>query len=173
MVLRVAARDLIKTFKIWPNDTVKVLAGKDRGKRGKVKQIMTDSNRVIVEGINLATREFRVPGKPWEKAKIQKESPIHYSNVQLIDPRTKQPCKTVYQYVAEERRMMRLHKTERYEIPRMRTPRKLPEDPSKPRPPREMPDNVTLLEDAAQVTFNPEDEVVYSPDKPRVLPLKI
>ena len=69
------------------NDTVLVTAGKDRGKRGRVLKINPDTNRVLVEGVNLVSRHTRPnPGKNIKGGIMKREAPLHASNVQLVCP---------------------------------------------------------------------------------------
>ena len=69
------------------NDTVVVMAGKDRGKRGRVLKILPSTNRVIVEGINFIKRHTRPnPQKNIKGGIVQREASIHASNVQLVCP---------------------------------------------------------------------------------------
>ena len=69
-------------FKIRRNDTVKVIAGKEKGKTGKVRKVLRERNMVVVEGINLVTKHVKAnadgPGR-----KFKKELPIHLSNIAL------------------------------------------------------------------------------------------
>lgn len=71
---------------IKKGDTVKVIAGDDKGKEGKVLEIVTAKNRAIVEGINIITKHQKPSaGKP--EGGIQKtEASVHISNLMLIDP---------------------------------------------------------------------------------------
>lgn len=70
-------------MKIKTGDNIRVLAGKDKGKEGKVLQVFPELERVVVEGINLFTRHLRARGQqPGQK--IQFPGAMHISNVQLI-----------------------------------------------------------------------------------------
>lgn len=83
-------------MKIKKNDKIKVLAGKDKGKTGKVLSVLTAKNRVVVEGINLLNKNMR-PKKQGEKGqRIQFPAPFHMSNVALIDPQSNQPARAGY-----------------------------------------------------------------------------
>lgn len=75
-------------------DTVRVIAGESKGKSGKVLEILTEKNRVIVEGLNLITKHQKPSaGKP--EGGIKKvEGTIHISNVALIDPATGKTTRT-------------------------------------------------------------------------------
>ena len=78
-------------LKIRTDDEVIVISGKDRGKTGKVLRVDPKKDRVYVEGINIVKRHQRpLPNAPQvEAGVIEREGPIHVSNVQLIDPKTK------------------------------------------------------------------------------------
>jgi large subunit ribosomal protein L24 len=72
--------------RIKKNDTVLVQSGKDRGKRGRVLQVLPDKSRVVVEGIGLVKRHTRPnPQKNIKGGILEKESAIHVSNVLLVD----------------------------------------------------------------------------------------
>jgi large subunit ribosomal protein L24 len=88
--------------KIKKGDLVQVITGKkqdkggDRGKQGKVLEVLPEQNRVIVEGVNYVTKHNRV-GQSQRGTKTggieTMEAPIHISNVQLVDPSTKKPTR--------------------------------------------------------------------------------
>ena len=88
--------------KIKKGDLVQVISGKkqdkggDRGKQGKVLEVLTEQNRVIVEGVNYVTKHNRV-GQSQRGTKTGGietfEAPIHISNVALVDPSTKKPTR--------------------------------------------------------------------------------
>ena len=88
--------------KIKKGDLVQVITGKkqdkggDRGKQGKVLDVLVESNRVIVEGVNYVTKHNRV-GQSQRGTKTGGietfEAPIHISNVALVDPSTKKPTR--------------------------------------------------------------------------------
>ena len=88
--------------KIKKGDLVQVITGKkqdkggDRGKQGKVLEVLTAQNRVIVEGVNYVTKHNRV-GQSQRGTKTggieTLEAPIHISNVALVDPSSKKPTK--------------------------------------------------------------------------------
>ena len=73
---------------IRKGDTVKVLAGDDRGKTGKVLEVVLEKNRAVVEGINIVTKHTKPSaGKP-EGGIKKTEAGLHISNLMLIDPAT-------------------------------------------------------------------------------------
>ena len=78
--------------KIKKGDKVIVIAGKDKGKTGDVLQVIVAENRVVVSGINVAKRHTKAQGAN-EGGIINKNMPIHISNVQLRDPKTGKPSR--------------------------------------------------------------------------------
>jgi large subunit ribosomal protein L24 len=73
---------------IKKNDNVMVIAGNARGKTGKVLKVYPERDRVIVEGVNIIKRHTRPNQKNPQGGIIQKEAPIHVSNVMVIDPKS-------------------------------------------------------------------------------------
>jgi large subunit ribosomal protein L24 len=83
-----------KKLKIKKGDEVVVITGKDRGVRGKVRQVNPETCRVIVEGVNMVKKAVRPnPQTGQEGGFIEKEGTIHISNVMLIDPATQKPTR--------------------------------------------------------------------------------
>jgi len=80
-------------FKIKRNDIIKVIAGKDKGKTGKVLMVLPKENRLLVEGINFIKRHTRQTRQDQKGGIIQKESPIHISNAVLVCKHCNQPTK--------------------------------------------------------------------------------
>jgi large subunit ribosomal protein L24 len=73
--------------KLKKSDLVVVIAGKDRGRQGKILKVMPSRNRVIVERVNLIKRHTRPnPARNIAGGISEKEAPIHISNVMLVDP---------------------------------------------------------------------------------------
>lgn len=89
MANRVSARrnqpkERIK-IRIKKNDTVKVIAGKDKGKTGRVLEVNCETGRVLVEGVNLVKRHTRPnPAKQIKGGIAEREAPIHVSNVMVV-----------------------------------------------------------------------------------------
>ena len=87
------------SLKIRSDDEVIVISGKDRGKTGRVLRVEPKKNRVYVEGLNIIKRHTRPSQVPnADRAEtvggvIEKEGPIHISNVMLIDPKDKKPTR--------------------------------------------------------------------------------
>jgi large subunit ribosomal protein L24 len=86
-------------LKIRRDDEVVVISGKDRGKTGRVLRVEPRKSRVFVEGLNIVKRHQRpqqVPGAQRAETVggvIEREGPIHISNVMLIDPKDKKPTR--------------------------------------------------------------------------------
>ena len=77
----------MKHPKLKRNDQVVVIAGKDRGRQGKIIKILPGKGRVIVERVNMIKRHVRPnPSKNIAGGISEKEAPIHISNVMLVDP---------------------------------------------------------------------------------------
>jgi large subunit ribosomal protein L24 len=81
-------------LKIRRDDTVLVISGKDRGKTGRVIQVDPKAERVFVEGLNIVKRHQRPrPGTTDPGGVVEKEGPIHISNVMLVDPQDNTPSR--------------------------------------------------------------------------------
>ena len=80
--------------RIVKGDEVVVISGKDRGKQGKVLRVDPKKDRVYVEGLNIIKRHTRPrPGTMEQGGVIEREGPIHVSNVALRDPKDKKPTR--------------------------------------------------------------------------------
>ena len=79
--------------KIKRDDDVIVIAGKDKGKRGKVLKVLTD-NRLVVTGVNIIKRHTKPnPMAGVQGGIVEKEAPIHVSNLMVLDPKGGKPTK--------------------------------------------------------------------------------
>jgi large subunit ribosomal protein L24 len=72
-------------LKIRKGDTVMVIAGEDKGKTGRVLSVDAEKNRVIVEKVNFVKRHTKARGQGQQGGILEKEAPVHISNVQLYD----------------------------------------------------------------------------------------
>jgi large subunit ribosomal protein L24 len=71
------------------NDLVEVVAGKDKGKRGRVLRVIRENNRVVVQGVNFIKRHTRPnPQRNIKGGIAEREASLHVSNVMLVDPET-------------------------------------------------------------------------------------
>lgn len=82
-------------YKIKTGDTVIVLAGRDKGKTGEVKQMLLKDGKAIVGGINMVQRH-RKPTMQQPGGIDNKEAPIHISNLAIADPKSGKPTKVGY-----------------------------------------------------------------------------
>jgi large subunit ribosomal protein L24 len=96
--------------KIRKNDTVVVISGKDRGARGRVLRVMPQEDRILVEGVNMIKRHTRPnPQRNIQGGIVERESPMHISNVALVDPEADKPTR-VGSKVLEDGRRVRVAK---------------------------------------------------------------
>ncbi|HLC29899.1 MAG TPA: 50S ribosomal protein L24 [Dehalococcoidia bacterium] len=82
--------------RIRKNDTVLVIAGKERGKRGTVARILPEKNRVMVEGVNIVKRHMKPRGATQPGGIVEKEAPLHLSNVMLVCTRCDHPVRVSF-----------------------------------------------------------------------------
>ena len=75
-------------MRIKKNDMVEVTTGRNRGRRGKVLRVFPESNRVLVEGVNIVKKHERPSQNNQQGGITERESPISASNVMLIDPKS-------------------------------------------------------------------------------------
>jgi large subunit ribosomal protein L24 len=71
-------------FKLKKEDTVQVIAGKDKGKRGRILKIFRDTDRVVVEGVNLVKKAKKRRNQQDRGGIIEVEAALHYSNVAIV-----------------------------------------------------------------------------------------
>ena len=82
-------------------DTVAVIAGRERGKRGKVLRVLPIGGRVLVEKINMMKKHQRPTQKLRQGGIIEREGAIHLSNVMLVDPQTSKPTRVGVRELAD------------------------------------------------------------------------
>ncbi len=91
-------------MRIKKGDTVSVVAGKEKGKKGQVLSTAPSKNRVVVEGVNMMKRHAKPTQKSQQAGIIQREAPIHISNVRLICPNCGKPVKVGVHQKADDAR---------------------------------------------------------------------
>ena len=74
-------------------DTVVVISGKYKGKQGRVKRVLLDDDKVIIEGINLVKRHTKPNQRTQQGGIIEKEAPLHACKVMPVDPKTNKPTR--------------------------------------------------------------------------------
>ncbi|MCC8173137.1 MAG: 50S ribosomal protein L24 [Odoribacter sp.] len=82
-----------KKLHIKKGDLVYVNAGVDKGKQGKVLEVLVDKNRAIVEGVNMVSKHTKPNAANPQGGIIKKEAPIHISNLNVVDPSTNKPTR--------------------------------------------------------------------------------
>jgi len=83
----------MKKMHIKKGDTVIVLTGEDKGKTGKVLQVLKEKEQAIVEGVRIVTKSAKPSAKNPQGGFIKMEAPIHISNISLIDPKSGKPTR--------------------------------------------------------------------------------
>jgi large subunit ribosomal protein L24 len=84
-------------MKIRKNDQVLVIAGRDRGKKGRVLSVNPEKSRVIIEGVSMIKRHTKPnPQKNVKGGIVEREASIHVSNVMLVDPDSSAPTRIGY-----------------------------------------------------------------------------
>ncbi len=78
---------------IKKGDTVYVNAGDDKGKTGRVLQVLVKKNRAVVEGVNMVSKSTKPTAKYPQGGIIKMEAPIHISNLNVVDPKTGKPTR--------------------------------------------------------------------------------
>ncbi|OFQ08396.1 50S ribosomal protein L24 [Prevotella sp. HMSC073D09] len=73
---------------IRKGDEVIVLAGDDKGRKGKVLKVLVDKQRALVEGVNMVSKSMKPSAKNPQGGIVKQEAPIHVSNLSLIDPKS-------------------------------------------------------------------------------------
>ena len=78
--------------KIRTGDEVIVISGRNRGQTGRVREVIAEKDRVVIEGVNIVIKHMR-RGRARQAGRVEVEAPLHVSNVMLLDPDTKQPTR--------------------------------------------------------------------------------
>jgi large subunit ribosomal protein L24 len=78
---------------VTKGDTVQLISGDEKGKRGRVLRVLPKTGRVIVEGINLVKRHRRANTPGGESGIITMAAPVHHSKVMLVDPKSGEPTR--------------------------------------------------------------------------------
>ena len=95
------------------NDSVLIITGKDRGKRGRVLKVLPVKNRLIVEGVNMIKRHTKPnPGKNIKGGIVEREASLHASNVQLVCPECGKPTRLGKKILGDGRKVRICRKCE-------------------------------------------------------------
>jgi large subunit ribosomal protein L24 len=84
-------------IRIKSGDTVQVIAGDHKGSEGKVLRILRDKNKAIVEGVNTVSKHEKPSAQNPQGGIVEKEAPIHISNLALLDPKSGDPTRVGYE----------------------------------------------------------------------------
>jgi large subunit ribosomal protein L24 len=89
---KVMKKKKLKT-KLKLGDFVEIIAGKEKGKRGKIKELLLRAGRVIVDGVNISKRHKKPSQKSPQGGILALEAPIDLSNLMIVDPETNKPTR--------------------------------------------------------------------------------
>jgi large subunit ribosomal protein L24 len=95
---------MAQKFKIKKGDEVVVVAGRDKGKKGKVLGVLRAENRALVEGINMVRRHQRQTAQQ-QGGIVDKEASIHLSNLAHVDPKDGSPTRVGYKFLEDGRKV--------------------------------------------------------------------
>ena len=90
---------------IKKDDTVVVLTGKDKGRKGKILEVMPKSGKVIVEGINMVSRHTKPRKQGEEGGIIQKEAPLYACKVMRVCPKCDKPTRPAHKMLADGKKV--------------------------------------------------------------------
>ena len=93
-----------KKFRLRKGDDVVVISGRDKGKTGSILRVIRSEDRVIVDGINMVKRHTR-PSQAQPGGIVNKEAPIHISNVALADPKDGSATRVGYKFLEDKRKV--------------------------------------------------------------------
>ena len=96
-------------MKIRKDDTVLVITGKDKGKKGKVRFAHPKHQRVVVEGINFIKRHTRARGQVRQAGIIEQEAPIHMSDVMLLCSKCNHPTRVGFRFLRDGKKVRFCH----------------------------------------------------------------
>ena len=98
---------------IRKNDNVVVITGKDRGKRGRVLKVVPDTNRLLVEGVNIIKRHTKPnPQRQIKGGLVEREAALHASNVQIVCPECGKPTRLGRKVLGDGRKVRVCRKCE-------------------------------------------------------------
>ena len=80
-------------MKVKKDDMVLIIGGNDKGRRGRVLRVYPDQDRVIVEGVRMMKKHTKPTQRDPQGGIVEREAPIHVSNVMVVDPKTDAPTR--------------------------------------------------------------------------------
>ena len=95
----------MNTMSIKKDDLVVVLSGKDKGKQGKVLAVLPSESKVIVEGVNIATKHKKPTSQTDQGGIVKKEAPIYACKVQRVCPKCNKPTRAAHKLLADGKKV--------------------------------------------------------------------
>ncbi len=95
---------MAKKFKIKKGDRVVVITGRNKGRTGEVLRVLRDKDRVLVQGVNMIKRHT-APSQASPGGIMEKEAPLHISNVAHIDPKSSEPTRVGFKLIEGDRKV--------------------------------------------------------------------
>ena len=95
---------MAKKFRLRKGDDVVVISGRDKGKTGSILRVLSSKDRVIVDGVNMVKRHTR-PSQAQPGGIVDKEAPIHISNVAIADPKDGSATRIGYKFLEDGRKV--------------------------------------------------------------------
>ena len=92
-------------MKVKRDDTVLVISGNDKGKRGRVLRVLPEQDRIIVEGVRMMKKHTRPTQRDPQGGIVEREAPMHVSNVMVVDPKTDAPTRVGKQRLEDGRQV--------------------------------------------------------------------
>jgi large subunit ribosomal protein L24 len=96
--------------RIRKGDTVVVIAGAEKGRRGEVLRVLPKENRAVVQGVNVARRHTKATGLGQPGGIVDVEAPVHLSNLMLIDPKSDKPTRVGFRFLDDGKTKVRVAK---------------------------------------------------------------
>jgi large subunit ribosomal protein L24 len=96
-------------MKIRKNDTVLVIVGKDKGKKGKVRFAYPGDQRILIEGVNFIKKHVRAVREARQAGIIEREAPIHVSNVMLLCSKCNHPTRVGFRFLEDGKKVRFCH----------------------------------------------------------------
>lgn len=92
-------------YHVKKNDTVMVIAGKDKGKSGKVLRVIPKHDKVLVEKINMVKKHMKPNQQTRQGGILEREAPLHISNVKLVCTKCTDPTRVGYRILEDDRKV--------------------------------------------------------------------
>jgi large subunit ribosomal protein L24 len=91
--------------RVKKGDTVVVIAGKNKGKSGEVLRVLPKADKVLVAGVNIVTKHVKPSQQNPQGGRVQREAPLHISNVMVADPQDGKPTRIRYNVLNDGRKV--------------------------------------------------------------------